>query len=149
MTEKQDGAERARARPCTVAVDLGGSSAKVAYSSRPGRLVNQTVVPIEQLQLGGDVLSGVEPLALPIWSQHRRRGWQRAASAWRYPASLTKGKGVDNVDDAVVALPFALCAQLLGLHFSLALGRTPDNPFPAGQVNRVVQGVTIHPLSDD
>jgi len=58
-------------------------------------------------------------------------------------------EGVDNVDDAVVALPFALCAQLLGLHFSLALGRIPDNPFPAGQVNRVVQGVTIHPLFDE
>lgn len=58
-------------------------------------------------------------------------------------------QGVDHVDDAVVALPFALCAQLLGLHFSLALGRTPDNPFPAGQVNRVVQGVTIHPLSEE
>jgi len=57
-------------------------------------------------------------------------------------------EGLDNVDDAVLALPFALCAQLLGLHFSLALGRTPDNPFPAGQVNRVVQGVTIHPLAE-
>lgn len=62
MTGKQDGAERARARPCTVAVDLGGSSAKVAYSSRPGRLINQTVVPIEQLQQGGDVLRGLKRL---------------------------------------------------------------------------------------
>lgn len=65
------------------------------------------------------------------------------------PGIVDEGEGRRNVDDAVVALPFALCAQLLGLHFSLALGRTPDNPFPAGQVNRVVQGVTIHPLSDD
>ena len=28
---------------------------------------------------------------------------------------------------------------------SLALGLTPDRPDPAGTVNRVVQGVTIHP----
>lgn len=26
------------------------------------------------------------------------------------------------------------------------LGLSPDNPFPDGMVNRVVQGVTLHPL---
>lgn len=55
--------------------------------------------------------------------------------------------GLGDAEDAVLSLPFAICAQLLGLHFSLALGCTPDNPFPAGEVNRVVQGVTIHPLT--
>jgi tagatose-6-phosphate ketose/aldose isomerase len=54
--------------------------------------------------------------------------------------------GLDDVDDAVLALPAALCAQLIGLEFSLALGCTSDNPFPSGEVNRVVQGVTLHPL---
>jgi tagatose-6-phosphate ketose/aldose isomerase len=29
---------------------------------------------------------------------------------------------------------------------SLARGCTPDNPFPTGEVNRVVQGVTVHAL---
>jgi tagatose-6-phosphate ketose/aldose isomerase len=57
-------------------------------------------------------------------------------------------EGLDDVDDAALALPFVVCAQLLGLHFSLALGRTPDNPFPSGTVNRVVKGVTIHALSE-
>lgn len=56
-------------------------------------------------------------------------------------------EGLDDVDDAALALPFVVCAQLLGLHFSLAMGRTPDNPFPSGTVNRVVQGVTIHALA--
>jgi tagatose-6-phosphate ketose/aldose isomerase len=37
-----------------------------------------------------------------------------------------------------------LVAQLLGLSYSLQLGATPDNPFPSGTVNRVVQGVRIH-----
>jgi tagatose-6-phosphate ketose/aldose isomerase len=55
-------------------------------------------------------------------------------------------EGLGDVDDVALALPFVVCAQLLGLHFSLALGRTPDNPFPSGTVNRVVQGVTIHAL---
>lgn len=54
--------------------------------------------------------------------------------------------GVDDADDALLALPFILLAQLLALHTSVRLGRTPDNPFPTGEVNRVVQGVTIHPL---
>ncbi|MBA2535227.1 MAG: SIS domain-containing protein [Rubrobacter sp.] len=56
--------------------------------------------------------------------------------------------GLEGLDDPVLALPFVLVAQLLGLYFSLALGRTPDNPFPTKEVNRVVQGVTIHPLED-
>ena len=55
-------------------------------------------------------------------------------------------EGLGDVDDVALALPFVVCAQLLGLHFSMALGRTPDNPFPSGTVYRVVQGVTIHPL---
>jgi tagatose-6-phosphate ketose/aldose isomerase len=57
-------------------------------------------------------------------------------------------EGLDDVGDAALALPFVVCAQLLGLHFSLALGRTPDNPFPSGTVNRVVKGVTIHALPE-
>jgi tagatose-6-phosphate ketose/aldose isomerase len=35
--------------------------------------------------------------------------------------------------------------QLLGYHLSLRIGLTPDNPSPAGVINRVVQGVRIHP----
>ncbi len=54
--------------------------------------------------------------------------------------------GLDGVDDAALALTAVVCAQLIGLEASLALGLTPDNPFPSGEVNRVVQGVTVHPL---
>lgn len=36
-------------------------------------------------------------------------------------------------------------AQRYALRRSAALGFTPDNPFPSGTVNRVVQGVIIHP----
>lgn len=55
-------------------------------------------------------------------------------------------KGLDGVGDTALALPFVVVAQLLALHFSLAAELTPDTPFPSGEVNRVVQGVTIHPL---
>lgn len=62
---------------------------------------------------------------------------------WRLP-------GLTGLDDAAAALPAVLCAQLIALNLSLANGRTPDNPFPSGEVNRVVQGVTIHaPGSSD
>ncbi|MGK5738724.1 SIS domain-containing protein [Micromonospora sp. URMC 103] len=61
-------------------------------------------------------------------------------NAWTLP-------GVEDVDDIALVLPAVICAQLIGLHFSLALGLTPDNPFPGGEVNRVVQGAIMHPLS--
>jgi tagatose-6-phosphate ketose/aldose isomerase len=35
--------------------------------------------------------------------------------------------------------------QLLGYHLSLSIGLNPDNPSPDGVINRVVQGVRIHP----
>ena len=50
------------------------------------------------------------------------------------------------LDDAVLAPAYVIIAQLLALTASLHLGLTPDNPFPSGDVNRVVQGVRIHPL---
>lgn len=54
--------------------------------------------------------------------------------------------GLDGAPDVVLSLPFVLVAQQLALRFSLALGHTPDNPFPSGEVNRVVRGVTIYPV---
>jgi tagatose-6-phosphate ketose/aldose isomerase len=35
--------------------------------------------------------------------------------------------------------------QLLGYYLSLSIGLNPDNPSPDGVINRVVQGVRIHP----
>jgi tagatose-6-phosphate ketose/aldose isomerase len=50
------------------------------------------------------------------------------------------------LDDPAAALVHAVAAQRLALKASLDLGLTPDDPFPGGAVNRVVQGVTIHDL---
>ncbi|GAA1623398.1 AgaS family sugar isomerase [Kribbella alba] len=61
-------------------------------------------------------------------------------------AGVWRIRGLDEVSDAALAMPLAIIAQLLALQFSLERGRTPDNPFPDGEVNRVVQGVTIYPL---
>ena len=46
--------------------------------------------------------------------------------------------------DSWLAPLWLTMAQRYALRRSAALGLTPDNPFPDGTVNRVVQGVTIH-----
>lgn len=83
-------------------------------------------------------------------SQTRRSGNVVAVTASQEAVSDGSGtwllEDLESEEDAVLALPFVMIAQLLGLYFSLALDRTPDNPFPDKEVNRVVQGVTIHPL---
>ncbi len=82
---------------------------------------------------------------------HELRGslpWERvvtigaradADETWSFP-------GLADLADEVVAPVLLLAAQHVGLAQSLALGLVPDNPFPDGQVNRVVEGVTIHEL---
>ena len=46
----------------------------------------------------------------------------------------------------LLAPAYITVAQTLAILTSLAMGCTPDNPCPTGEVNRVVQGVTIYPL---
>ncbi|WP_396930529.1 SIS domain-containing protein [Mycolicibacterium sp.] len=57
--------------------------------------------------------------------------------------------GLDGLDDALVALPYLVFAQYLALFTALEHGKTPDNPFPSGEVSRVVKGVTIYPLTEN
>ena len=61
------------------------------------------------------------------------------------PATTWIVPGVAGLPDAEWGLAGVLFAQTLALASSLAEGLTPDNPFPGGEVNRVVQGVVIHP----
>lgn len=55
--------------------------------------------------------------------------------------------GLREHDDLEMAFAHILVAQSFALLQSLALGLTPDRPNAAGVVNRVVQGVIIHPWS--
>lgn len=52
--------------------------------------------------------------------------------------------GTAHLPDSVRAIVAAIPAQSIALACSLAHGLTPDNPFPGGEVNRVVRGVVIH-----
>jgi tagatose-6-phosphate ketose/aldose isomerase len=54
-------------------------------------------------------------------------------------------EGMAAANDLELALLYVIIAQTFALTQSLALGLTPDRPNAAGVVNRVVQGVTIHP----
>jgi tagatose-6-phosphate ketose/aldose isomerase len=54
--------------------------------------------------------------------------------------------GLTGLDDSSVALAYLVFAQYLALFTSVEYGKSPDNPFPAGEVSRVVRGVTIYPM---
>lgn len=47
-------------------------------------------------------------------------------------------------DNCHLAPVYVMVAQTMAMLYSLKLGITPDNPCPTGEVNRVVQGVTIY-----
>jgi tagatose-6-phosphate ketose/aldose isomerase len=55
--------------------------------------------------------------------------------------------GLEGLDDPRVAVSYLVFAQYLALFTSLEYAKTPDNPFPSGEVSRVVRGVTIYPLT--
>ncbi|WP_419534459.1 SIS domain-containing protein [Endozoicomonas sp.] len=58
--------------------------------------------------------------------------------------SLGQNLGYENV---WLSFPFIALAQVFAFFKSVQLQITPDNPCPTGEVNRVVQGVIIHPYS--
>lgn len=49
------------------------------------------------------------------------------------------------VSDIALAFPYITFAQMFSFYRSYLTGHTTDNPCPTGEVNRVVQGVIIHP----
>ncbi|WP_094752398.1 SIS domain-containing protein [Psychromonas sp. CD1] len=53
---------------------------------------------------------------------------------------------MQEANDVELLFPYMLFAQSYSFHRALALKNSPDKPCPSGEVNRVVQGVTIHSL---
>jgi tagatose-6-phosphate ketose/aldose isomerase len=51
-----------------------------------------------------------------------------------------------DAEDVDLLIPYIAAPQIFAFEVSLARGLTPDNPNKSGTVNRVVQGVRIHPL---
>lgn len=56
--------------------------------------------------------------------------------------ALLGGNG--SLADVWLTLPFIVWCQALAFYKALQLNVSPDNPCPGGQVNRVVQGVTLY-----
>ncbi len=50
------------------------------------------------------------------------------------------------IPDSLIALPYAVLAQQFAMLTSLEHGLAPDNPFPSGELSRVVRGITIYSL---
>lgn len=103
----------------------------VFVSSDPySRLYDLDILAEMRDQLGDERVIAFSSQALP----------RVDCPVWQVPAEAGQS-------DWPLVLPYLVGAQLIAIHASLAAGRTPDNPFPSGEVNRVVQGVTIHPLA--
>jgi tagatose-6-phosphate ketose/aldose isomerase len=65
------------------------------------------------------------------------------------PDTVVLGAGAEarSWTDLELCLPYVAFAQTLALLRSISLGLSPDTPNAAGTVNRVVQGVSIHPFT--
>lgn len=53
----------------------------------------------------------------------------------------------DKFDNILLGFDYIIAAQVIAVLKSLSMGKTPDNPCPTGEVNRVVKGVTLYPYS--
>ena len=82
------------------------------------------------LDPGQVVVLGSGPLPAAV---EQTAGW-----TWR-------ADGLTGLGDVHAAVVYVVFAQLFALRSSLSRGLTPDNPFPSGEVNRVVRGVVVHP----
>ncbi|MEZ5758374.1 MAG: SIS domain-containing protein [Emcibacteraceae bacterium] len=65
---------------------------------------------------------------------------------------ITKGDFIfiDDMEmekDFSLLFPYAIWAQIFAFYQAYKQGNSPDSPSASGTVNRVVQGVTIHPLN--
>jgi tagatose-6-phosphate ketose/aldose isomerase len=77
-----------------------------------------------------------------LWAEIARDGKALATVALHdHPALRDAG-----LDAAWIAPVYLIWCQRLAWHAARALGHDPDNPSPGGEVNRVVQGVILHPF---
>ncbi len=53
----------------------------------------------------------------------------------------------DKFDNILLGFDYIIAAQVIAVLKLLSMGKTPDNPCPTGEVNRVVKGVTLYPYS--
>lgn len=108
---------------------LDGDTLAVVYLSTDAytQQYDRDIVAEIRGQLGDDAVVAIGPDGV-------------TDAAWTLP--------VAGLGDSLAAVAYLVFAQYLALFTSIEWGKTPDNPFPSGEVNRVVEGVTIHPLPE-
>lgn len=81
-----------------------------------------------------------------LWHELKRDGQvQQLVGLSGEPNNLADVQTVhSDSSDVWMMFPYLLFSQMLAMESSLALGLTPDNPCPTGEVNRVVKGVNIY-----
>ncbi|MDO4670879.1 MAG: SIS domain-containing protein [Aerococcus sp.] len=57
--------------------------------------------------------------------------------------------GTESLPDVYLSFPYVMFGQTFAVMTAIKIGNTPDTPSPSGTVNRVVQGVIIHPLGEE
>jgi tagatose-6-phosphate ketose/aldose isomerase len=116
---------------------VNGSTLVVAFLSNDAYTHQYDLDLLEELR--GDAVAG-RVVALTV-----------RATAGRTSDTLVLGAGKPapgTLSDLELCLPYVSFAQTLALLRSISLGLSPDVPNAAGTVNRVVQGVSIHPYED-
>ena len=61
-------------------------------------------------------------------------------------ANFVLAEGGAGLPDVFLTFPYILFAQTVSILTAINCKNLPDTPSPTGTVNRVVQGVIIHPL---
>ncbi|BDD38015.1 SIS domain-containing protein [Streptococcus ruminantium] len=62
--------------------------------------------------------------------------------------SFVLAEGGANLPDVCLTFPYIIFAQTVSIMAAIKCENLPDTPSPTGTVNRVVQGVIIHPLEN-
>jgi tagatose-6-phosphate ketose/aldose isomerase len=123
------------------------AQSSLGFRHGPKTIINNRTLVV--VMLSNDDYTRAYDLDLLRELQRDARAAQIVALTGRADASgpeeeLLLGE-VPDARDIEMALLHILPAQAFALLQSLALGLTPDRPNAAGVVNRVVQGVNIHP----
>lgn len=79
---------------------------------------------------------------IDLWGELQRDGTARTLVALHDHPALSG----TTLNEAWIGPAYLIWCQRLAYHAARALGHAPDNPSPSGNVNRVVQGVTLHPF---
>ncbi|MGI9277119.1 MAG: SIS domain-containing protein [Endozoicomonas sp.] len=66
----------------------------------------------------------------------------------REEGSVLSGLPELDADSMWLCFPYIAFAQMMAFFKSYSMGKGVDNPFPGGEVNRVVEGVIIHPFAN-